>query len=355
VETSPPRRVGGALGRGFGRFTRAPWWVHVLATLAAVVLLLVTAIAVLGILFVDYVREHGPLASEVPLQSQPSAEERAELARRFAPVLRYDTRELFVPIPRSAYVSRTQLKEQEGRFVRVLRALPTIDDLPSAPGTCTRIRSCSYFLDVRGVEPDPPSESQRAYAAIERQLLREGAKPTIYSHVTRYDDTGEYAVQYWFLYLFNFRLNEHESDWEQITVRLDPDKNPLGVFLSAHEGGNSRAWEAVEKEGERPVVYPALGSHANYFGSGRHPVRVGCRRVVGSISRCLRGRHLLVDLANGQGRSLAHGDYELSELSGPVFIGSYGTGNYVVLTRRPSVLNDPRLRTLWRDPLRLLR
>ncbi len=328
---------------------------HVLATLAAVVLLLVTAIAVLGILYVDYVRERGPLPSEVPIQSQPSAEERAELARRFAPVLRYDSRELFVPIPRSAYLSRTQLKEQEGRFVRVLRALPTIDDLPEAPGTCTRIRNCSYFLDVRGVEPDPPTESQRAYAAIERQLRREGVKPTVYFHVTRYDDTGEYAVQYWFLYLFNFRLNEHESDWEQITVRLDEDKNPVDVFFSSHEGGETRAWEAVDTLDGRPVVYPALGSHANYFRSGRHPVRVGCRRVVGSITRCLRGRRLLVDLADGQGRTLAGGDYELSELSGPVFIGSYGTGNYVVLTRRPSVLSDPRLRTLWRDPLRPLR
>jgi hypothetical protein len=329
--------------------------VHVLATLAAVVLLLLTGVAVLGVLFVDYVRERGPLASEVPLQSQPSAQERAELARRFAPVLRYDSRELFRPIPRSAYVSRAQLKEQEGRFLRVLNPRPTTDDLPAEPGTCTRIRSCSYFLDIRGVEPDPPKDSQRAYAPIERQLLRDGAKPTVYSHVTRYEATGEYAVQYWFLYLFNFRLNEHESDWEQVTVHLDADKNPVDVFLSAHEGGNDRSWDGVDKQDGRPVVYPALGSHANYFRSGRHPVRVGCRRVVGSISRCLRGRRLLVDLADGQGLTLSHGDYELSELSGPVFIGSYGTGNYVVLTRRPSVLSDPRLRTLWRDPLRPLR
>ena len=41
--------------------------------------------------------------------------------------------------------------------------------------------------------------------------------------------------------------------------------------------------------------------------------------------------------------------------TGPVFIGSYGTGNYVVLTRQPSVLSDPRTRALWEDPLRPLR
>jgi hypothetical protein len=352
---NPLRRIGAGVVGSFRWFTRAAWWVHVLATLGVVVLVVVVTAGVLAILYVDYVREHSPLASETPVQSEPAAEERAGLARRFAPVLRYDSRELFVPIPRSAYVSRTQLKEQEGRFVRVLRAALTPDDLPDKEGTCLRLRGCLFFLDVRGVEPDPPKGSQRAYDAIENKLLRDGARPTVYSHVTRYDDTGEYAVQYWLLYFFNFRLNEHESDWEQLTVRLDADRNPVEVFYSAHEGGNRRAWAGVAREGEHPVVYPALGSHANYFVAGRHPVRVGCRRVIGSIRRCLRGRKVLVDVADGRGRALGPDDYELSEFAGPVFVGSYGTGNYVILTRKPSVLSDPRLRALWEDPLRPLR
>jgi hypothetical protein len=351
----PLRRIGRKIAGGFRGFTRARWWVHVLATLGAVFVLVLMGAVVAAALYVDFVRHHGPLASEIPPQSQPSAEERVELARRFAPVLRYDSRELFVPIPRSAYVSRTQLKEQEGRFVRVANSRPTIDDLPDIAGTCLRIRGCTYFLDVRGVEPDPPRDTQRAYVPIQAALLREGAQPTVYFQAVRYDDTGEYAVQYWFLYLFNFRLNEHESDWEQVTVRLDPDKNPVQVLYSAHEGGNRRDWEGVEKAGERPVAYPALGSHANYFGTGRHPVSVGCRRVIGSIESCLRGRRVLVDLADGGGRELALDEgYALSELTGPVFVGSYGTGNYLVLTRRPSVLSDPRLRLAWKDPLRAL-
>lgn len=343
------------MGRGFRRFTRAPWWVHVFATLAAVVAVVLAGAAVAAVLYLDFVREHGPLASEIPPQSQPPAEERAELARRFAPVLRYHSAELFAPISRAAYVSRAQLKEQEGRFVRVLNSRPTADDLPNVAGTCLRIRGCTYFLDIRGVEPDPPANSERAYAAIERQLRRESPEPVVYFQVTRYDDTGEYAVQYWFLYLFNFRLNEHESDWEQVTIKLDADREPQEVFYSAHEGGNRRAWSSVEAVGERPVVYPALGSHANYFAAGRHPVHVACRRVVGSIRRCLRGRRLIVDLADGRGSELGADDYALSELSGPVFVGSYGTGNYVVLTRRPSILSDPRLRVLWKDPLGPLR
>jgi hypothetical protein len=173
--------------------------------------------------------------------------------------------------------------------------------------------------------------------------------------VTRYDDSDEYAVQYWFLYFFNFRLNEHESDWEQVTVRLDEEKRPTAAFFSAHEGGGAADWKDVRSQDEHPIVYVALGSHANYLRPGRHRVSVGCKRVIGSIQRCLRGRKVLVDVSDNRGRTLRPGGYALAELTGQPFIGSYGTGNYVVLTRRPDVLGDPRLRTAWKDPLRPLR
>jgi hypothetical protein len=341
--------------RPFRWFKRAAWWVHVLLTLAAVLLALLVGAGVAAYLYVDFVREHGPLASETPENATVPADEAAELAQRFAPVLRFHRQELFVPISRAAYVSRTQLKEQEARFVRLLNAAPDAEKLPAVEGSCLRSRGCLMFLDVRGLEPDPPKDSERAYDRVENKLIRDGNQPTVYTRVTRYEDSGDYAVQYWFLYFFNFRLNEHESDWEQITVRLDGDRNPVDVYYSAHEGGNTRDWSAVEVEGEHPVVYPALGSHANYFRIGRHPVHVGCKRVIGSIQRCLRGRRILVDVADGAGRTLRPADYALSQLEGPVFIGSYGSGNYVVLTRRPASLSDPRTRGLWRDPLRPLR
>jgi Vacuolar protein sorting-associated protein 62 len=340
---------------GFRRFTRAAWWVHVLATLAAVALLALVALAVAAVLYVDFVREHGPLASEIPPQAAVDEDEWVELAQRFTPVLKFHSQELFVPIPRAAYVSRTQLKEQEGRFARVLNSAPSEEKLPTKEGACLRRRGCLYFLDVRGVEPDPPKHSQSAYDPLENELLRTGAKPTVYAHVTRYEDSGDYGIQYWFLYFFNFRLNEHESDWEQITIRLNADKEPVGAYYSAHEGGSARDWKELDKEVDHPVVYVALGSHANYYRPGRHPVSVGCRRVIGSFTRCFHGRRLLVDVADGRGRTLGEGDYALSALAGPVYVGSYGSGNYVVLTRKPDVLADPRTRTAWKDPLRPFR
>jgi hypothetical protein len=341
--------------KGFARFAHAPWWVHVFATLAALLFLNIVAIVIAGVFFVDFVHQHGPRASEIPRQSAVPDDEARALEEQFAPILHLDSRELFVPIRREAYVAETQLKEEEGRFTKVLEAVPLLDKLPAVEGTCLVTRGCHYFLDIRGVEPDPPKPSQRAYGELETHLLRSGEKPTIYAHVTRYDDSGQYAVQYWFLYLFNYRLNEHESDWEQITLRLDEDKKPIDALYSAHAGGNVRRWTRLRHSGDHPVVYPALGSHANYFAPGNYRVQIVCKRVLGSLSSCLRGRKIVVDLANGRGKTLAPAKYDLAEMTGPVFVGSYGSGNYVILTRKPDILADPRARTAWADPLGPLR
>jgi hypothetical protein len=328
--------------------------VHVLATLGVLLVLNVVGISIAAAFFVNIVNQNERVSSDVPRQSPVDPAEAHALAERFAPILKLDSRELFVPIRQQAYIGDTQLKQEDGRVDTLLNAAPSLDTLPATEGSCLLIRHCLYFLDVRGVEPDPPKHSEKAYASLEQHLIRRGEKPTVYAHVTHYDDTGEYAIQYWFLYLFNYRLNEHESDWEQITLRLDEDKKPVDAFYSEHNGGVVKPWAKVQKDGDHPVDYPALGSHANYFTTGHHPVEVVCNRVIGSFKACVRG-HVIEDLADGAGKTLRPGDYSISELSGPVFVGSYGSGNYVVLTRKPDILADPRTRPIWADPLAPMR
>lgn len=86
-------------------------------------------------------------------------------------------------------------------------------------------------------------------------------------------------LQYWLWYPYNDYSptvpagdlwQMHEGDWEAISVILDLDGNPLLAGYSQHRAGKRRAWANVRKQGARPIVYVALGSHANFFAPGEH-------------------------------------------------------------------------------------
>ncbi|KIW25752.1 uncharacterized protein PV07_08907 [Cladophialophora immunda] len=64
----------------------------------------------------------------------------------------------------------------------------------------------------------------------------------------------------------------HLGDWEHNMVRFE-DGKPTGVYFSHHTSGEACAWEdgaCLSKQGERPVVFSARGSHANYPSAGSH-------------------------------------------------------------------------------------
>lgn len=75
-------------------------------------------------------------------------------------------------------------------------------------------------------------------------------------------------VQYWLWYLHNPKkvivTGDHEGDWEFVQVAYAGDQ-PVCMTASQHHSGGSRMWWELEKRDGRPVVYVALGSHANYF------------------------------------------------------------------------------------------
>jgi hypothetical protein len=43
---------------------------------------------------------------------------------------------------------------------------------------------------------------------------------------------------------------------------------PRYLFMSAHEDGDAYEWQALQKEGARPIVYSAIGGHAHYAVAG---------------------------------------------------------------------------------------
>jgi hypothetical protein len=112
----------------------------------------------------------------------------------------------------------------------------------------------------------------------------EPAAPIVYGAVFRAG--GRIALQYWLFHAFDLwspfvpqspdYWKLHEGDWEAATVLLDASGRPTEVGTSRHCGGARRAWTRVERRGSRPVLYPALGSHALYFRPGRYPQEKRC-------------------------------------------------------------------------------
>jgi hypothetical protein len=96
-----------------------------------------------------------------------------------------------------------------------------------------------------------------------------------------YQDLTGIVLQYWYLYAYNDFMNNHEGDWEMVSIELSPDGIPERVGISCHEGGYVRDWDNAPKVGDQPMVYVARGSHGGYFSyqEGGHHVPVVTRQL----------------------------------------------------------------------------
>jgi len=111
------------------------------------------------------------------------------------------------------------------------------------------------------------------------EILEREPSPVYYGRVARWQDVegnNWKSLQYHFFYAFNdWRLaangiNHHEGDWEMIAVYLKDDE-PYSVLLSQHGSGAMEPWKDVRRvkdedgnDTTHPLIYVALGSHANY-------------------------------------------------------------------------------------------
>ena len=131
-----------------------------------------------------------------------------------------------------------------------------------------------YHLDFPGDALDPGCDYER----WSRRVM-EGHKSTVYAHVaTDPKHAGQLALQYWLFYAYNDWNNLHEGDWEMIQLVFDAGNardalatEPTMVGYSQHEGAERADWGADKLElvdGTHPVVYPAAGSHANFYDEG---------------------------------------------------------------------------------------
>ena len=83
-----------------------------------------------------------------------------------------------------------------------------------------------------------------------------------------------YWHQFWLWYLYNpwevLGIGKHKGDWEfvQIATIDAAGQKPVLMTASQHHSGEKREFWRCEVVDGRPVVYVAIGSHANYFTPG---------------------------------------------------------------------------------------
>jgi hypothetical protein len=232
----------------------------------------------------------------LPAVVHAQAEE--ELAQRYAPVVRLVEQkeecgpgEPYEPIDIDAIFGQDTVS---------LRGPWTENDLVKIAPTAADVGKglFEYNLDFPGDALNPGCDYERW-----ARRITQGKQPAVYAHVATepaYPD--RLALQYWIFYPFNDWNNNHEGDWEMVQLvfaAASPDealgKQPLEIGYSQHEGAEKAAWEDDKLErvdGTHPVVYPAAGSHANFYDDALYIGRsadegVGCDDTTGP-SRELR-------------------------------------------------------------------
>jgi hypothetical protein len=261
------RRRRGADGRRDERPARGLWALVLAGALAAVAVALWSA----------------PQAS-----AAPASDAEVALARMYSPVVRLKEQpdscglgEPYKPTDIDLLMGNDEVALR-GPWDRtnIVKVAPTAADL--ARGLF------GYHLDFPGDALRPGC----TYEQWAGRLAATGVPPTAYARVvTEAGKPGKLALQYWFFYVYNDWNNKHEGDWEMIQLVFDASTPaqalthpPVEAGYSQHSSAERARWGDPKLElvnGTHPVVYPAAGSQANFFGSELYLMRsnsegVGC-------------------------------------------------------------------------------
>jgi hypothetical protein len=209
------------------------------------------------------------LAAAASRAAADSASPDQQLADRYAPIVALKTQEKqcdshgepYRPVPVDVVLGRADVRLVDGKG-RLIQVAPTAADLWG--------RGPDVYLDFPG-SPLNPGCSYEKWA----DLISAGQPTTAYAHVVAQPGKpGKLALQYWLYYVFNDWNNKHEGDWEMIQIMFDASsasealkRTPTEVGYSQHDGAEKADWDSskLEKRGTHPIVYPARGSHANFF------------------------------------------------------------------------------------------
>jgi hypothetical protein len=211
------------------------------------------------------------LAAGVPAGEAATPE--PQLLARYQPVTQFDPLERFLPTKVQSFVSDADLEQLVGANWTLVDTDPEPGKLPTSGTWRLNQDSCSPSALLGGLD---------CYASAS---AKGSGGPAVYGRVAHED--GRIVLQYWYFYYedvysyeyppSNFIWQAHEGDWEVVNVVLSEDEQPLFVGYSQHCLGQRRDWiDTLRFDETHPIVHVALGSHANYFSAGEHPIALAC-------------------------------------------------------------------------------
>ena len=271
----------------------------------------------------------------------------ATLLARHVPILVLHPAERLRPVSVDGFLADADLQR------RTSTGWETIAGQVPAGGSSLRLdqRLCRA---VEGVAATP------CYAAAQEA---HGSEPVVYGAAFRRGSRID--LQYWVWYPWNGYSptlpagnlwQVHEGDWEAVSVVLDRAGRPLVAGYSQHSEGKRRDWAKVSKRGQRPLVYVAHGSHANYFGPGKH--RLDPRSVPSQLISIIEAFGVAPVDHTGRGRVVQPRLVRVSA-STPgwmAFAGAWGEDGYVHFPDNAPLASGlgprgPAFHEQWRRPV----
>lgn len=212
-----------------------------------------------------------------------------QLVRTYAPILRMHPNETVFPTAVEVMIKNAEIKNADGEDVRDYN-VSSLDDYKRY------IDRDDHYFDLATAAPywlDDRTYSE--YDAAADALDHRGySTPTVYARSVVHE--GILVLQYWFFYPLD---RNHEGDWELIQLEFDAGDfsgnsasrlidlasnllrnriEPTRVVYSSHWLlADAECWgeadaSEVQREGLHAHVFPALGSHANYFEPGEYDI-----------------------------------------------------------------------------------
>jgi hypothetical protein len=217
-----------------------------------------------------------------PVEAAPSP---GALLSRYQPVTVLHPAELFRPVAVDSFLQTAQLEQRmpDGTWIPAVGETPGV--LPTTdPTGCTSTAALACWrLNVPTCTPLGGIAALTCY----RDLERSHAEPSVVYGAVLHAGS-RIVLEYWYWYWYDFWSGTfpatdyvwqaHEGDWEVVTVELSSAGAPLSVGYSRHSCGKVRAWAKAPKwrNTSHPLVFVALGSHANYFAAG--PLQIDLRK-----------------------------------------------------------------------------